>query len=74
MPIDDPIKDAIRRSGQSLYKISMSTQIEWANLDGFMKGKNGLGRTSLNRLATYFNLKLQPVQAEPVPAAVAHAV
>ena len=58
MTFSDQVRDAIRHSGQTIYRVAMSVQIQEKNLHKFMKGEVGLSLASLDRIAEYLGLNL----------------
>jgi hypothetical protein len=58
MKLSDAVRDAIRRSGQSIYKIAYQTQVAEWSLSKFVRGEVGLNMKALDRLADHFGLTI----------------
>ena len=58
-PISEQLKDAIRRSGESLYAIGKATGVDNGRLYRFMCGQRGLTLETVDRLCSYLGLVLR---------------
>jgi hypothetical protein len=58
MQLSDQIREAIRQSGQSIYRVALSTKVEEKSLRRFMRRETGLSMKALDRLAAYFNMNV----------------
>ena len=54
----EQIRDAIRDSGYTRYKISKETGIEQSALSRFMSGQSGLSTSTLDLLAELLDLEI----------------
>ena len=57
-PILDEIRNAIKASGKSRYRISKDTGTSEGQLSELMAGTKGLSIEALERLAGYFDLEV----------------
>ncbi len=56
--LSDQIRDAVRKSGLSGYRICEKTGIEPASLSRFLSGERGMSLASLDKLAALLRLKI----------------
>lgn len=54
----DQIRQAVRESGLTPYRICKDTEIDQAMMSRFLAGKMWLGEATLNRLAAYLGLEV----------------
>ena len=55
----DQLREAIRRSGQSLLGIAQATGVDDGILSRFMRNERGLTTRSIDKLCQYFGLELR---------------
>jgi transcriptional regulator with XRE-family HTH domain len=60
----DQIRQAVKDSGKTRYRISKETGINQATLSRFVAGKQGLSTKSLVALARFLNLTIAKVDAK----------
>jgi len=65
MDLLDQIRQAVKDSGKTRYRISKETGINQATLSRFVAGKQGLSTKSLVALARFLNLTIAKVDAKP---------
>ena len=53
------LRDAIRRSGQSLCQLGARCKVNDAQLSRFMRGERGLTTATVDRLCAYLGLELR---------------
>ncbi len=61
MGIQKDICQAIDNSGASLYRVAKDAGVDYATVYRFYHGWHGARLTTVDPLADYFGLKLQPV-------------
>ena len=54
----DQIRQAVRESGLTPYRICKDTEIDQAMMSRFLAGKMWLGEATMNRLAEYLGLEV----------------
>lgn len=54
----DQIRQAVRESGRTPYRICQDTEIDQAMMSRFLAGKMWLGEATMNRLAEYLGLEV----------------
>src|SRR5438309_10723692 len=54
------LRQAIRESGQSLYRIAKGANVGYASLYRFANGERSVSLDVFDRLLTYFGLELRP--------------
>ena len=59
-PISDPLKDAIRTSQLPLLVIERETGVKRQSIMRFLRGERSLRLDIADKLAEYFELKLEP--------------
>lgn len=57
-PISKQLRDAIRASGYSRYRLSQETGVGQSVLSRFMAGKYNLSLANIDRLAEFLGLRL----------------
>lgn len=60
MPITEQIREALRNSSVTRYRISKDLGVSQAQLSKFVHGKMGLSLDVLDRLADYLGLEIRP--------------
>ena len=60
--IERQLRDAARRSGLSMYRLSKESGVAYAGLHGFLTGDRRLSLRVAARLATALGLELRPVR------------
>jgi plasmid maintenance system antidote protein VapI len=61
-PIGEILREAIRKSSQSLQRLSELTGVQRASLSRFVRGERTLRLDMAERLAEYFGLELRPTR------------
>jgi transcriptional regulator with XRE-family HTH domain len=64
----EELKQAIRRSGQSLYRLAQTSGVGKDRLGRFMRGERGLTVEAVEKVAEALGLQLRLVGAEDPPA------
>jgi hypothetical protein len=54
----DQIRQAVRESGSTPYRICQDAEIDQAMMSRFLAGKMWLGEATMNRLAAYLGLEV----------------
>ena len=57
-PLTDQIRDAVRRSKLSHYRICQETGIDKASISKFVSGERGLSLAHLDKLAALLKLRI----------------
>ena len=65
--ITDILRTAIVCSGQTLSEIERSTGVPDAVLSRFVRGRQGLHDTTVDRLMAHFDLKIVGANGQPPP-------
>jgi hypothetical protein len=65
MSISTQLQAAIRNAGESVYAVSKGSGVPQSVLSRFVNGERGLSLESVDRLAEYLELELQPKRASP---------
>jgi hypothetical protein len=60
--LSDQIRQAVATCGKTRYQIFKATGIDQAALSRFMSGECGLEMATLDTLADYLNLNIQPLK------------
>ncbi len=60
MKLADQLRQAIKRSGQPLYRISKGTRIAYPGLHRFYTGKKDIRLATADRLIRFLKLELVP--------------
>ncbi len=68
MTIEDQLKQAIRKSGLSLYRLYRETDVHTACLYNFMAGKQSLRLDLAARLAACLGFELRKIESEKTTA------
>jgi plasmid maintenance system antidote protein VapI len=58
--VTETLRRAIEQAEASRYAIAKATKIEQSSLSRFVHGERGLDGTSIDKLAEYFGLELNP--------------
>jgi hypothetical protein len=56
--MSESLRQAVRDSGKTLYRVSKDTGISWQALHRFMRGRTGLRMDLLDKLCRYLRLRL----------------
>lgn len=56
--LEDSIRDAIKGSGQSQYRIAKETGIAQSRLSRLLSGERGLSADAIERIADYLGLEI----------------
>jgi DNA-binding phage protein len=65
--ISDQLREAIRTSGQSLYKVAKESKIPSAILYRFMSGQRAPSMGTVDRLCKYLGLELRQAKGRERP-------
>jgi plasmid maintenance system antidote protein VapI len=68
MPIAEPLRKAIRESGQSVTSIAKATGIPQPVLSRFMNGQDIRVEATAEKLARYFGMTIEPPAKSAKPA------
>ena len=62
MSVSDTLRQAIRKSGKTLYRIAQDTRIDWSILQRFLDGtRPNIRIDTIEKLCRYFGLELRPI-------------
>jgi len=65
MSVSDRLRQAIRKSDQTLYRIAQDTGLDWSILQRFLDGtRPNIRIDTIEKLCQYFGLELRPVKAK----------
>ena len=55
-PVDEQLRNIIRKCGRTQYRIAKETGIDESGLSKFVRGERGLSMSAINALVAYLNL------------------
>ncbi len=61
IPFSDQLRQALRDSGKSMYRISMETGLDKGVLSKFLRGLRGVSLDSVDVLCEHLGVELAPV-------------
>jgi hypothetical protein len=56
--VSKQLKQAIRDSDETLYRVAKDSGVSYATLHGFMKGRRSLSMDAVDKLCIYFRFTL----------------
>ena len=64
VPLSDQIREAIRDSGMSQYRLCMEAEVDQGAMSRFLAGKVGMSLAALDRVAKVLELRIEPLDKQ----------